>query len=385
MKKSLVSTAAICFCLFVLAIGVFAQPEDTRAAVRDQYLISAKAGGVNYIEGAVGIARKKGGGGPLLVTDTVDVGDRVSTGNDGKAEILLNPGSFLRLGGNAAFEFKTNGLDDLQLKLDAGSAILEVFATEDFDITVYTPKHKYVLIETGVYRVDVLPEGGSRLEVWKGTARAKGALDVARGGSVLTSSETGNVTLAKFDRDEQDALDIWSKIRGKELAKATKRLRDRSLRASLMRTFATHGWNVYSSYGLWMYDSLSRRFIFLPFGRGWNSPYGFGYSCYLGWYNLPPVIWYPPIPSSGGTGPTAPTVTPIISAGTRDSVPPFVRLQETMGGGGRGRGFDMGGSTYDPGQGSSSGSSSPSYSPPPSPPPSSLGTGKMDSPPTKQP
>ena len=385
MKKSFVSVASICFCLAILSIAAVAQDrDDARGALQDQYLISAKAGGVNYLEGTVGVARQKGGGGQLTTSDSLEIGDRVSTGADGKAEILLNPGSFLRLGGNSAFEFKTNGLDDLQLKLDAGSAIFEVFATEDFEVTVYTPKQKYILLETGVYRIDILPAGASRLEVWKGAARAKNSLEVARNGRVLNSSETGNVTMAKFERDEQDSLDTWSKLRGKELAKATKRLRDRSLRAGLMRTFALQGWNVYQSYGLWMYDPTFRRFVFLPFGRGWNSPYGYSYACYLGWYNLPPIIWYPMPQSGGGSTPTAPTITPVVSAGTRHPVPPFVRLEATMGGGG-GRGGvigDSGGSTYNPSQGSSS---SPSYSPPPSSPPSSLGTGKTDSPPTKQP
>ena len=382
MKKSFVSLASICVCLAILSVTAAAQ-EDARGALRDQYLISAKAGGVNYLEGAVGVARKKGGGGQLTTSDTLEIGDRVSTGADGKAEILLNPGSFLRLGGNTAFEFKTNGLDDLQLRLDAGSAILEVFATQDFEITVFTPKQKYVLLETGVYRIDVMTAGASRLEVWRGAARAKNSLDVARNGRVLTSTESGMVTVAKFERDQPDSLDTWSKLRGKELAKATKKLRDRSLRANLMRTFALRGWNVYQSYGLWMYDALSRTYIFLPFGRGWNSPYGYSYACHLGWYNLPPIVWYPLPHTSGGPTTSGPTVTPVISAGTRVPVPPFVRLEETMGGGG-GRGgqiIDSGGSTYNPNQGSSS---SPSYSPPPSP-PSSLGTGKVDSAPTKQP
>ena len=52
--------------------------------------------------------------------DTLEIGDRVSTADDGKAEILLNPGSYLRLGGHSAFEFKTTSLDDLQIRLRFG-------------------------------------------------------------------------------------------------------------------------------------------------------------------------------------------------------------------------------------------------------------------------
>jgi hypothetical protein len=65
----------------------------------DRYIVSARAGGVNYVEGTVAVIRKSGRSGLLLKGDTLEVGDRVSTGANGKAEILLNPGSFLRLGG----------------------------------------------------------------------------------------------------------------------------------------------------------------------------------------------------------------------------------------------------------------------------------------------
>jgi hypothetical protein len=38
----------------------------------------------------------------------------------------LNPGSYIRLAENSSFEFLTTSLDDLQLKLSDGSAMLEV-------------------------------------------------------------------------------------------------------------------------------------------------------------------------------------------------------------------------------------------------------------------
>src|SRR5687768_10332637 len=120
--------------------GVVAQDETLASAARDRFVISAKPGGVNYVEGAVGLARKIGGGGRLIKGDTLQIGDRVSTGPDGKAEILLNPGSFIRLGGNSAFEFVTTSLDDLHLRIDRGSAVLEVFAAEDFQVNVAAGK-----------------------------------------------------------------------------------------------------------------------------------------------------------------------------------------------------------------------------------------------------
>ena len=120
--------------------SVVAQDETLASAARDRFVISAKAGGVNYVEGTVGLARKRGGGGRLIKGDTLEIGDRVSTGPDGRAEILLNPGSFIRIGPNSAFQFVTTSLDDLRLRVDRGSAVLEVFAAEDFRVGVTAGK-----------------------------------------------------------------------------------------------------------------------------------------------------------------------------------------------------------------------------------------------------
>src|SRR5688500_15986988 len=145
MRHRCIRFIAICLSFTSLCMVVHAQDETLSAAAGDKYVISAKAGGVNFVEGAVGVVRKSGKSGVLIKGDVLNVGDRVSTGTDGRAEILLNPGSFLRIGGNSAFEFKTTMLDDLRLSIDRGSAILEVFAAEEFKVAVNTPRAKYLL------------------------------------------------------------------------------------------------------------------------------------------------------------------------------------------------------------------------------------------------
>ncbi|HMJ09157.1 MAG TPA: FecR domain-containing protein, partial [Pyrinomonadaceae bacterium] len=149
---------AICIAAIVSALGAqasFAQDKTIAAAAGDKYVISARAGGVNYTEGTVGIVRKRGTSGRLFKGDTIEIGDRVSTGADGRAEILLNPGSYLRIGGESAFQFGSTALDDLLIKLDRGTSILEVFAGNEFVVTLKSPKATFKLIQSGVYRFDV--------------------------------------------------------------------------------------------------------------------------------------------------------------------------------------------------------------------------------------
>jgi hypothetical protein len=327
---STVVLVAVCF-----AVSGMAQDDAFRAAAGDKYVISAKAGGVNVVEGDVTVARAAGRSGVLLKGDKLEVGDRVSTGENGRAEILLNPGSYLRLGGGSSFEFKTTSLDDLRLSLNRGSAIFEVFATDDFTVTVDAPKSSYILDRSGVYRVDVTDNGAASVEVWKGKIRV--GESVIKGGKTATA--TGEeVAVAKFDRDEKDAFELWSKARSKQLAKVTSTLEGRDLRTALMRSFLGRRWNVYNSFGLWVYDPFRFTYCFLPFGYGWSSPYGYGFGGGLGWYNLPPVIYYP----QPGTNPN-PGSTPgengggrIASQGDRSPTPPFVRMQGSGGVFGRG-------------------------------------------------
>ena len=222
MRSKFLRFFAACLTITFIFIGSsYGQQRDDAlaAAAGDRYTISAKAGHVNYVEGSVGIVRKKGRSGLLLRGDKLEIGDRVSTGADGKVEILLNPGSFLRLGGLSAFEFETTDLDDLQLRLDSGSAILEVYATDEFTVSIQTPKVNYKLVSTGVFRIDIPERGDARLEVWKGLAEVGEDGEPVKAGRAAMTGANGTAAVAKFDRDEKDALDIWSKARGKDLAR----------------------------------------------------------------------------------------------------------------------------------------------------------------------
>src|SRR5688572_13626650 len=131
MKKNLLFAFSIASLGLLLSSFVFAQDDRVVSAAGDTYVISAKAGGINFVEGKVSIARKDGKSSYLIKDDKLEIGDKVTTGTDGKAEILLNPGSFVRLGTNTGFEFITTDLDNLKLKLSSGSAIFEVYADDE--------------------------------------------------------------------------------------------------------------------------------------------------------------------------------------------------------------------------------------------------------------
>lgn len=349
MRKGLLGIVGFVTLTVFTASFTVAQDSALRAAAGDKWVITAKAGGVNFVHGSVSIDRLTGKDGILIKGDSIQVGDRVSTGANGRAEILLNPGSYLRVGENSSFEFKTTSLEDLQVTVLQGSVILEVFAANDFRVAVSTSKDNFDLLETGVYRIDAIADGRGRIEVWKGKAEVGD--ETLKGGRTATTLD-GQTAIAKFDRDERDGFEQWSRDRSKELAKATDSLKDRTLRTSLMRSFLGGRWNMYDSFGLWVYDARFGRYCFLPFGFGWSSPYGFGYGTNIWWYQLPPTVYYPPNrtpvagnPPAAGTPPvgTPPRDRRPINGAKRDPnvraeqvAPPYVKMQ----GSGRGTGPD---------------------------------------------
>jgi hypothetical protein len=344
LLASIVGTLAV-----ICASVVSGQDPRLTGIAGDQYVISAKAGGVNFVEGTATVIHKDGTSGRLIMGDNLEIGDRVSTAADGKAEILLNPGSYLRVGGNTSFEFISTDLENLQVNLKSGSAVFEVFAANEFRVSVKMPRSQVALTRSGVYRLDILADGTAKLSVFKGKAY------VGPGGSTeLESGRTamlvkGGISVSKFDRDTNDPLDIWSKARGKELTKLNARLQRDALRNSLLSSFTQRGWNMYNSFGLWVFDPTRRMWCFLPFGYGWSSPYGWDYdfdiwSCRLPWY-----IYREPYnpPNSGpttGGGTTGPVRTPVVTAGDRRPIPPFERMQQTGSGVSRGSGDRSSGS-----------------------------------------
>lgn len=306
MKKNLLVAVSVAVFGLFFSNFVFAQSDRVVSAAGDTYVISAKAGGVNYVEGNVSILRKDGKSAPLLKSDTIEIGDKITTGADGKAEILLNPGSYVRLGANVEFEFQSTDLDNLKLKLSAGSAIFEVYADKEFKVTLDLPANDIELTKSGVYRVDVLADGRERIAVWQGELNVGGdeQREVTDGREVFIKD--GTFTISKFDRKSKDSLDLWSDLRAKEASNINKRLKKAALTSSLMDAYNRGGWNTFNTFGIWVFDAFSGRWCFLPFGSGWRSPYGYSYRFDLYDCPLPPIVWTNPNPTPVPSTPTTP-------------------------------------------------------------------------------
>jgi hypothetical protein len=375
------------FAIFtIVAFFCVSMTASAQTDIADKFLISAKAGGVNHVEGTVSVVRSNATGGLLLKRDRVEVGDRVTTGSDGRAEILLNPGSYIRLASNSSFEFGATDLEDLQIKLDSGSAIFEVFAADEFRVSITTPKGKVALVDTGVYRVDVSSDGTALLSVTKGKAEIGDAAVAVKEGRTGTIG-TGPVAVAKFDKGKRDNFAQWSKDRSKELTKVSSSIQDRNLNTAIARGMRAGRFSLYNSFGLWIFDASFGGYCFMPFGNGWRSPYGSWYYNGIYWPYWGSGYWPYGTPTGGSGAPATrkhsevvrvPVQPTVKGVNDRIMTPPFTRVERGGDSGFGKRGMVNPTTDFDMSNSGNSGRSGvtftapPSYSPPVSsaPPPS---------------
>lgn len=233
----------------------------------DKYVISAKAGVVNLLEGDAQIIRARSSATPemLISGDELQNGDTVKTGETGRTEILLNPGCFLRLGAQSEFVFLFDDLKGDRLRLVRGSAVLEASAIER-TIAVETPKAMFDIARDGLYRFNISPDGKADVAVRKGRVLV-GETTIKQGKRALV--EGGTAAIAKLNKQDTDVLDEWSKGRSKALIAANSRLSNVGMSRTLGMSFLRN---------TWIYDPLCRCYTFLPFAGGFSSPYGWGYS-----------------------------------------------------------------------------------------------------------
>src|ERR1044072_8343275 len=187
---------------------------------REKFVISAKAGGINAITGQADVHPKgESDWQQLSITDDLDSGDRVRTANDGRVEILLNPGSYLRVGGDSEVELLNNTLANLEVRLLRGTAIVEATGADglELNINISTPHTKLAIVRQGLYRLNVIPTDATELIVRKGRVilsdshtKVKGGNQVVFSGPAVSGAE---LTKDKKKAAEKSDVDTWSKER----------------------------------------------------------------------------------------------------------------------------------------------------------------------------
>jgi hypothetical protein len=265
------------------------------ATATAQNAISAKAGLVQVADGDVFVNDK-----PIQtkIAEFTDLKNAdVLRTVEGRTEVLLTPGSFVRMGDNSSLRMVSSRLSDVRLEMLQGEALVEITEMlSDNGITVTLGSANFQLAKGGIFRFDADP---ARLRVYKGEANALlgEKIERVREGRQLTFN--GNDwTQSGFDTKDTDALYRWSQRRAENIAVANVSAARQSGNSFDSTSYpgygATgYGWGGYGYNGLayggfgyggynlfggnWMYNPFFGMYTFLPFdGTAW-SPFGYAF------------------------------------------------------------------------------------------------------------
>jgi hypothetical protein len=243
------------------------------APLAAQMVVSAKSGLVHYVEGDV-----------LLGNDLINpkIGHfpdmkegQILKTEVGRAEVLLNPGVFMRVAENTSVKMISNRLVDTRLSILSGTVMVEVAEmTKEQGLTLAYKDASVEIRKKGLYRIN--GDGGT-LQVYDGEAVASLNGQTATIKDSKETTLTGVLAPEKFSKDETDAFYRWASRRSNSLSianlSAAKSLRDSG------SSWTTGGWNYNPMFGL---------YTFIPGSGYYNSPFGYSfyspYTVYNGLY-----------------------------------------------------------------------------------------------------
>ncbi len=264
------------------------------AAASAQDMVSARAGLIQQIEGAVLMdgkavvmpSREKA----FSQFPEVKKGSTLATG-EGRAEILLSPGVTLRLGEDSAFKMIDSSLADTRLEITSGMAVVEVLEIlKDNLITVTVGQSSIQFRRAGTYKIHASDQ--PELLVYDGQAEVTlaGQTKVAKRGNAISLE---NVTLArKFDTEKGDALLRWSTRRSGYMAMANVSAATAARSTSLFSDASRRG------FGGWHWNPYYNMYTYLPY----SGMMCFSYSgvCYYSPSRVQQAFYVPPVYSGGG-------------------------------------------------------------------------------------
>lgn len=218
------------------------------AALLVQYVISVKAGLVNDVQGTANVA----------LMETVRVGRTIHTGSDGYVEILLRPGSFLRLGEESEATLDNADLDSVKVTILHGPALVEAAEiNKDHPITITTGNLTTKIRNTGIYRFE-----NGVATVLQGKLQAGDSnLTYEKGWQVFYQD---NYRARKTARMLETSLDVYSQSRSGVIAEAN---------LSMVSSLGIGATTGYSDFDIWLFSPYLRLYTYIP-RSNYRSPYG---------------------------------------------------------------------------------------------------------------
>ena len=266
-----------------------------------QSVISAHSGTLHYFEGDVSVdgapVQSRAGRFSEIKEQSVLRTTR------GRAEVLLTPGVFLRIGENSSIRMLDNRLVSTRLEVLSGTVIVESddpqMSVKDAPVALIYKDYVIQLVKHGLVEVSSEP---ANMEVYKGEAvveitRAGAASDhvTVREGRALSFSAP--LLTEKFNDKVGDDLYLWVRDRSQSLSAA-----NMSSALSLSSTGNGDASRYGSGYapgsgnwtGGWYFNPSFGMYTFVPAGGTFWNPWGYGFysPVTVSSYYTPSTYWY---------------------------------------------------------------------------------------------
>ncbi|MBV9768573.1 MAG: FecR domain-containing protein [Bryobacterales bacterium] len=237
---------------------------------------SAVPGTLNYVEGQVTLA-----GQPVTSRSvgSAQLGpNQVLQTGQGRAELLLTPGVFLRVGENSSVQLISPNLGNTQVQVQRGQAIVEVTEIfKDNNISVTMDGASTRLNKEGLYAFNA----DTRLvQVFDGRATVQQddhQIDLKKDREITLGGRSKPAHFDAKSQAAQDPLYAWSNLRSEYAAQASLQ--------SARNIFVGGGASWYGPG--WYWDPYWSMYGFIPGDGIWYSP--FGWPFYSPWvaYSVP--------------------------------------------------------------------------------------------------
>ena len=210
----------------------------------------------------------------------IKAGGGLRTTGNSRAELLLSPGTYLRLAENTEIEVMDTAYTDMRFGVVRGTVIIESASLNPriHSLTLAAPSGDLHMRTRGLYRLDVLPGRESAVSIYKGKVLWTGAegrktqLKSGRRWFLGNSSPSLKPRAAGLDKNHRkDPLNLWSKRRARQLVQVNAGL-------SLSSRHSAYPGFGYQNRGGWVLSSKSQWFTYVPFDSSPRSPYGFHYT-----------------------------------------------------------------------------------------------------------
>jgi hypothetical protein len=228
---------------------------------------------LNYVEGQATIGTQVLNANSIGSVE-LQPGETLATQN-GKAEILLTPGVFLRLAQNSAVQINSAGLADTEVTVEKGRAMVEVGEIHsENNIVIRQDGQSAKLTKKGLYEFNA---DANEIHVFDGKAdvQTNGQTVELKGGHELTANTDKPRSFNK--KESEDDLYRWASLRSSYLAEANMDAAGGYVNGGL-------GW-----YGTgWYWDPAFASYTWIPGDGVFWSPFGWGfYSPWQAYYAFP--------------------------------------------------------------------------------------------------